>query len=177
MARQYGVSCLEVEKTARMRDYDPEKWGHVWTCPNSRMTVESMEKLVKDSELVIGRKPAVVMADYAQLIQGGKGSRYERMSTIAEDLKRMARETGTVLVVASQVGRKEEDINLHSAKDSGSLENSCQLVLGASRPTENTMRLTVLKQTRRAGVFDIECHYDGDRQTITEMAGETGCGL
>jgi hypothetical protein len=173
IARDQDIETLDVERKVRAGvEFDVEGWGHVYTCPNSKITVEEMEQIIIESELKIGSKPGLVLVDYVGLVSGGAGKRYERMSTIAEDMKRLARVTNTVVCIASQVARKEDrmQIDLHDAKDSGSLENSAQLVIGAWRPTQDTMTLKVLKQTRRAGQFEIECNYDGNRQRITERA-------
>jgi hypothetical protein len=173
IARDTGTETLDVERQVRAgRDFSVEGWDHVFICPNSKLTTDDMEKIIIESELKIGRKPGLVLVDYVGLVSGGGGKRYERMSTIAEDMKRLARITNTVVCIASQVSRKDDriDIGLHDAKDSGSLENSAQLVIGAWRPSIDTMSIKVLKQTRRAGQFTIECNYDGNRQKITERA-------
>ena len=74
------------------------------------------------------------------------------------------------------MGRGEEDDNgtkevgLYDAKDSGSIENSAQLMLGAWRPERDELVLRVLKQTKGRARWDVHCNYDGDRQTITERA-------
>jgi hypothetical protein len=65
--------------------------------------------------------------------------------------------------------KERTEIGLHDAKDSGSIEASAQLVLGAWRPQTDRIMLRILKQTRRAGTHDVECIYDGDRQRIKEL--------
>ena len=175
IARDQAVDALEVEKRVRAGvEFDVSGWGHVYHCPNSKITVEEMEQIIIESELKIGRKPGLVLVDYVGLVSGGSGKRYERMSTIAEDMKRLARATNTVVCIASQVARDKEriEVGLHDAKDTGSCENSAQLVMGAWRPTVDSMVLKVLKQTRRAGQFEILCNYDGNRQRITERSAE-----
>jgi replicative DNA helicase len=131
-----------------------------------------MEEIIERAELKIGQRPRLILVDYVGLMGGGgTGKRYERMSTIAEGLKVLARATDTVVIMASQVRREEGrvEIDLHSAKDSGSVENSAQLVLGAWRPTIDRMCVRILKQTKRAGSVDINCIFDGHRQKIVEL--------
>jgi replicative DNA helicase len=91
-------------------------------------------------------------------------------------MKVLARATGTVVIIASQVKRDPDrvEVDLHDAKDSGSIENSAQLVMGAWRPEVDRMTIKLLKQTKRAGEHKIECHFDGHRQRITELANERG---
>jgi replicative DNA helicase len=165
---------MRVEHQVRAGDkFDVSAWRHVWICPESRMTLEQMETFIMRSELRTQQKPRLVLIDYIGLMgAGGAGKRYERLSTIAEGLKVLAKSTNTVIVVASQIRRPAEgestEVGLHDAKDSGSIECSAQLVISATRPGLNDMKLSILKQTKRAGRKDIMCNFDGDLQLITE---------
>jgi hypothetical protein len=152
-------------------EYAVDQWGHIYVCPLSKVTLETMEDVINKSELYIGSRPGLVLVDYIGLMSGGQGKRYERMSTIAEGLKTMAKTTGTVIVLSSQIHRDKErgtEINLHDAKDSGSIEASAQLVIGATRPDQNSINLKILKCTKSLAGKIIECSFDGDRQTIRE---------
>jgi replicative DNA helicase len=167
------MDTLEVERSTRRGDkYDVSMWDHVFICPKSKVTIEDMEEIIEQSELKIMRRPALVLVDYVGLMAGGTGKRYERLSTIAEGLKTLARSTETVIIMASQIRRDPDrlEIDLHDAKDSGSFENSAQLVMGAWRPSQDRMSIKILKQTKRAGQVTIECAFDGNRQTITELS-------
>jgi KaiC/GvpD/RAD55 family RecA-like ATPase len=173
VSRDIGIDAIDVEREVRKGSrHSVEGWSHVFTCPNSRMTTADMEALIVRSELKIGRRPALVMVDYVGLVSGGSGKRYERLSEIAEELKRLARNTNTVVVIASQVKRDEDriEVSLHDAKDSGSIENSAQLVIGAWRPSIDTMKIKILKQTRMAGQKEIDCQYIGNKQLIREVS-------
>ena len=152
-----------------------DDWKHVFICPKSNVTVEDMEAIISRAELKIGQRPFFVLVDYIGLVSGGAGKRYERLSTIAESLKVLARTTNTVVIMSSQVSRNPEriEIDLHAAKDSGSIENSAQLVIGAWRPAENKIMLKILKNTKRAGQPVVECWFDGHKQTIKECYHET----
>jgi len=173
IARDTGCQTLDVEKKTRAGEaFNVAGWDHVFICPESRVTIERMEEIIERAELKIGERPRLILVDYVGLMGGGSGKRYERMSTIAEGLKVLARVTETVVIMASQVKRDDErlEVRLHDAKDSGSVENSAQLVLGAWRPSQDEMTIKVLKQTKRAGQFEINCIFDGHRQLIREIA-------
>jgi hypothetical protein len=172
IARDTGVETLDVERRTIDGDkFDVRGWDHVFICPESRMTIEKMEEIINRAELKIQAKPRLILVDYVGLMGGGTGKRYERMSTLAEGMKILARTTETVVILASQVRRDSErvEVDLHDAKDSGSVENSAQLVMGAWRPAIDRMTIKLLKQTKRAGQHKIECRFDGHRQTITEL--------
>jgi hypothetical protein len=155
--------------------YDDAKWDHIWTCPQAKMDLDTVEDYIIKSELKIGTKPALVVLDYIGLMGGASGKRYERMSTIAEGCKVLARSTGTVVCVCSQVRRGEDDTDgtpvfLNQAKDSGSIENSAQLVVGAWKPDPDSMTVKILKQTKGTPGTEIDCDFHGPTLTIKERA-------
>jgi replicative DNA helicase len=163
-----AINCdVEQGKT-----FDVSRWGNIYVCPNSKVSVEDMEEIINTSELYIGQRPALVLVDYIGLMSGGQGKRYERMSTIAEGLKVMAKSTNTVVLLSSQIHRDKErkGINLHDAKDSGSIESSAQLVIGAVRTDPGSIDLTVLKCTKSLAGKVIKCTFNGDTQRIREIA-------
>ena len=156
-----------------------EQFPNLFICPESRLTLEQFEAILFKSELKMGGKPLLVLLDYAQLLIGKGQSRYERASSVAEGIKIIAKATQTVIFVASQVDRasaKEGDIGLHSAKDSGSLENSAGLVIGAHRDRDDAglLHLRVLKATKGGAGLEIECNIDGAKSKITERARHAG---
>lgn len=151
---------------------------NLFVCPQSRVSLDQLENIIMRAELKMGERPVLVLVDYVQLIQG-TGNRYEKTSNIAEGLKVLAKATRTIIVVTSQVNRQSgnESIGLHSAKDSGSLENSAGVVIGAERVFDennpddrNHMRLTVLKATKGGGGTQINCSFDGGKMLITERS-------
>lgn len=150
--------------------------SHILVCPESGLSVGEMESLIDRSELKIGRRPAVVFVDYIGLIQGPKArSRYESISESAEQLKVIAKRTHTIIIMASQVHRPSEkkkgiEVNLNDGKDSGSIENSAGLVLGAWRPASDALVIKVLKNTRGRTGTEIQCDFNGAKMKITESA-------
>jgi replicative DNA helicase len=175
IARDQDVPTLEVESRVRDgREFDVSGWGNIYICPDSKVDARKMEDIIERAELKIGKRPALVLIDYIGLMDGPGGKRYERISTVAEEIKRLARATDTVICVASQLRRDPErtEVGLSDGKDSGSIECSAQLVMGAWRPQLDRLTLRILKQTLRAGTHDIQCLYDGNRQRIVEMSNE-----
>ena len=153
--------------------FNTEAWNHIYTCDTAGLTVEQIAEMINKSELKIGRKPEMVVIDYIGLIQGGMGKRYERMSTIAESLKVLAKDMGVILFLASQMHRTEHDEpSLHDAKDSGSIENSSSLVLGAWRPDKTQMNIKILKNTKGYAGDIVECNFSGAKMLIQERFEE-----
>jgi replicative DNA helicase len=178
ISRSTGIDTLEVESRTRQGEvFDVSPWDHVYHCNDSRIDLEKMEDIIDRAELKMGKRPVLVLVDYVGLMAGGGGGkRYERMSTIAEGLKTLARSSETVIIIASQVKRdpEREEVDLHDAKDSGSVENSAQLVMGAWRPSVDRMSIKILKQTKRAGQVTIDCSFNGDKQLIQELSYDAG---
>ena len=79
------------------------------------------------------------MIDYAQLIKCS-GKEYEKVSEIAQQLKEISLNLRIPLIVLSQVSRQEarseSGLTLYSAKGSGEIENSAQILFSLERLKE-----------------------------------------
>jgi hypothetical protein len=156
-------------------DTDP-RLENIHVCTKSRITTDELETIINKSEAKIGTRPALVIVDYAQLVHGRGTSRYERASDVSEKLKVIAKETRTVVVFGSQVQRKAKDesneVFLHDGKESGSIENSSGLVLGAWRDDQDAklLKIKILKNTKGQPGAIIACNFDGETLRITERS-------
>ena len=178
VAAKSRMSASEVERTYASGDYMGKTslnhyFPNLFICDKADLTPEKIEAMIVRSELKLGVKPKVVLVDYVQLIVG-KGDRYERASNTAEAMKRIAKSTGTIIVIASQRSRPKEgdtpEVFLHSGKDSGSLENSSGLVLGVWRDMDDKtcLHMKILKNTKGTSGFQLKCYFNGEQMRITE---------
>lgn len=176
---QMQMGCYAADVEDEYRSHDTAFWkgyrklNHIFTCPESGLTPDEIERLIHRSALKIGQTPAVVCLDYIGLVRAPGKSRYETVSYAAEQMKVIAKRTGTIIVMASQISRpdkteKDIEVKLHDGKDSGALENSAGLVLGMWRPQPDTLTLKILKNTKGMSGKIITCRYDGARMQITE---------
>jgi hypothetical protein len=152
---------------------------NLFVCPESKLTLEDIERYIMRGELKLGERPRLILIDYIQLMQGMGDNRRERVSDIAEGLKVLAKSTRTIIICSSQVQRPTEGnrkIGLHSGKESGSIEASCGLLLGLWRDEEDPtlMHLKVLKSTKGGAGLEVLCNFDGARMTITERSQFAG---
>ena len=181
MANAHQLDCREVEKRFKAGEHlSTSTAGNIFVVDASRISSGKMEEIIsKQAEKKIGARPLVVFVDYIGLMQSQGKSRYERTSVAAEDLKVMAKNTNTIIIAATQVSRPGEDdsasneVNIHSAKDSGSIENSCGLLIGAWRDKScphQTMWIKILKNTKGQSGDCIKCNLDGAKMRITEAA-------
>lgn len=153
-------------------------WPNFLACCSGGLTVAKIEEHVRHAELKLGQPARLVIVDYLQLLSGEGKSRYERYSNIAEGLRRMAVETGTIVIVTSQVGRPanhdevDSEVSLFDAKESGSIENSASLFLGCWRDSKdpNTLKIRVNKCTKGKVGFEISCNFHGATLQITEQS-------
>jgi 5S rRNA maturation endonuclease (ribonuclease M5) len=170
--RKTGAEVYDIYRTEKRLDYSTI--GHVFTCSKSRLTPEEIESLILKSELRIGTRPTLVLVDYIQLVKGSGNSRYEKTSGVAEQLKIVAKNTGTVIIMCSQIGRGKEgpEVFLHDAKDSGSIENSSGVVIGIWRDstTPDELNLRVLKNTKGKSTQIIRCKIEDRTMRIVELS-------
>ena len=117
----------------------------------------------------------IVVVDYVGLVGAtGTRSRYERVSEVAEQLKVMAKETNTVVLATTQVHRKgdqyPDELYIHDAKDSGSIENSAGVLLGVWKDSKDTKQLhiKILKNTKGEAGDIIDCEVDWPSLRIRE---------
>lgn len=132
------------------------KFNNLLVCPRSGLTMEDVDQLIARSSAKFGKVPNVFVLDYIQLIRG-KGSRYDRVSDAAEQAKVLAKKWNCIGVVISQIGRKKkeqgdeseiQEVSLFDGKESGSLENSCGVMLGLWKTSKTEMKCRVLKNTK-----------------------------
>ena len=174
------LPCHEIEMAYRSPCNDSlsetlrAKLRNLFICTEARLTLAKIEEYILRSELKIGEKPKVVLIDYIQLISATGPNRREKMSDIAEGLKALAKATRTIIIVSSQVARNKEnpEPTLHSAKESGSIESSCGLLLGIWRDEKDggLLNVKILKSTKGGAGLTIPCNFNGALMTITERA-------
>ena len=154
-----------------------EMFQNLLVCTRSGLCIGKVSEYVEKAELKMGQKPRLVLLDYIQLISGRGESRYERFSQIAEDARQMANRLGVTVIMTSQIRRKTSEpaeVAIGDAKESGSIENSSSLLLGAWKtegPKGSTQFfIKVLKNSRGPVGLTIETEL-GDGLQITERVG------
>lgn len=183
--RFVGIKCnfsgRQVEEGYKVQDeVGPEAlhrhFGHIAISTESSMTTMDLESTIIRSELKTGVKPKLVLLDYIQLMKGPGKSRYEQRSSVAEELKIVAKTTQTIIILSSQIGRKGQDdspeVHMSDGKESGSIENSSGVVIGVWRDPEDPslMTMRVLKATKGGAGLEVPCTYDLHSLKITQRS-------
>ena len=149
-----GIDTWEIHR--RYREGDTVDWSKGGKMRNLLVSTRSLnmkqvDELISRSSAKLGSVPRVVVIDYIQLVRG-EGSRYERVSEACEESKRLANNWKTQIARKgkSDANTQEEirEVTLFEAKESGSFENSCGVVLGMWKIDREEMRCKVLKNTK-----------------------------
>lgn len=177
-----GLLGIEVEggyQSGNAPTWNRKGLSHFLHCTETRLTPEKVEELIEKAELRLGKRPLLVTIDYIGLMNddSARGERYEQLSNVVEKLRMIAKRTKTVIVIASQVKRRQDadnttPIGLHDAKNTGSIENSASVVIGAWRDENDRqlLNMAVLKASRGGAGVSIKCNFDGAKMQITERA-------
>ncbi|MDQ8200693.1 DnaB-like helicase C-terminal domain-containing protein [Pelagicoccus enzymogenes] len=139
-----GVSFNEMERLMKCgKKYEAPNLDNVFVQKIKNLSVGLIDERVALLESVLGREIHAIAIDYIGLMNRDENasnrassSKYEQMSVVVEAFKSYCGETGKVGILTSQVSRpgdKEKGMfrcpNPFQAKDSGSLENSCQILM------------------------------------------------
>jgi len=147
---------MRYQRNDRVNWRRSQKFSNLLVCPRSGLTMDEIDKIIARSSAKFGKVPNVFVIDYIQLVRG-KGSRYERVSDAAEEAKVLAKKWNCIGIVISQIGRKKkehgdesdiQEVTLFDGKESGSLENSCGVMLGLWKTSKTEMKCRVLKNTK-----------------------------
>jgi len=169
-AMKNGVSVRTVkERMLQGRELLSPDMSNVFIQKIKRCSVEKIRERVDRIEQEIQEFVDVVGIDYVGLM-GGTGSSYERTSSNVEQFKEYISDEGRVGILTSQVTRPADRENgmfecpsPFSAKNSGSIENSCQELIGVWRPGQDRrmMKARCLKYTHDdPPEFDIDLIAD-----------------
>jgi replicative DNA helicase len=186
MAISSGQPSHEIERTyklnRRVSVLDTPK-ENVLTCDTGSLQVWQIEKII-EYQRNIGNDPELIIVDYIGLLADTDAkSRHERLTNLAQGLKRLAKSANVVVVATSQIHRKGNDyaseVTIHDARDSGAIEESGGVVIGVWKdPDDETKRrmfLKVLKATKDGSSEPIPCTFDGPsmriRPEVDDFAG------
>lgn len=118
-----------------------------WDCVINiveRVAINDIIPIIKTIEEIKKQKSKIVLIDYIQLIKVMGVNEYARMSEASQVIKEISLKLNLPIIVLSQVSRaearKEEGLDLYSAKGSGEIENSAQILFALEKikDKENT---------------------------------------
>ena len=117
------------------------------------LTMQDIERRVRSENNV-----QLVLIDHLGLVGGYRGqSTYDRVSSIAREVKELAKRTHTAVILAIQVSREaggdgSRELTLGSARDSGIIEEVMDYLIAMRRPERSTA-LSAMQRIRYRDVL------------------------
>lgn len=161
---EFGIPPWEIEERFAKNDREfiqrSENVSKKWDCVINiieRVDINDISKTIKTIEKLKGKKTKFVMIDYLQLIKVIGMNEYARMSEAAQIIKELSLKLNLPFIVLSQVSRnearKEEGLDLYSAKGSGEIENSAQILFALEKVKKEEMPVSTISM-----IHEIEQH-------------------
>lgn len=121
----------EASAFRKMREAIEAHYSRVWVSDEDGVDIERLKTII-----VAGKEKHGIglwAVDYLGRIHGKGKSFYEKLSSIALEMKTLARQTGVIILVLVQVGRdaSEKGLGLRSARGSGEIEESSDILVTA----------------------------------------------
>ena len=145
------------------------------TCGVSGLKMHQLDEVLDAAEAKIGRPVNVLAIDYLGLLDTSdlEKTLYGQISRAARELKNLAKRRDMSVICLCQVSRAggedgSKPLNVHSARESGAIEESADFLLGLYRPDlagdDNTITVQILKN--RKGQHGVEFSYTFDKKSL-----------
>lgn len=116
-----------------------ESFANVLTVDEDSASLEKIEQYIHQAKTIYGVD--VIVIDYLGRMSQSSQSSYEHVSSLARELKTIAKRQDVIVFYLHQVNRGTEDnsvpITMSSGRDSGQTEEGADVVLGSHRPQIN----------------------------------------
>ena len=120
--------------------------GKLKVFDNFRLNLAEIESIINglDEEYFIETPCKLVIIDYLGYIKTKPGTKYDAMSELTAELKQVAKRTGKVFLVLVQTNREggngSQPTKFSDARDSGTIEENADVLIGAYRPDLATLK-------------------------------------
>ena len=145
--------------------------GGVFLVDKSGLSLNNMQRIVEKTGNI-----GLIVIDYLGLVGSPyTKTQYERISDVAKQLKELAKEANAVVLCIAQTSRVGGDgterISLDSARDSGVIEESADVILGMHRDSQDdkVLHLYVLKSRRGRAGAETRLSFEGETPRIYEL--------
>lgn len=123
------------ERYLRIKELLEHHYRNVWIAEEDGVDIKKLKQLIRKGKEEHGIGLWIV--DYMGRMKGRGMNQHERLSSLARDMKTVARETEALLVVLVQVSRSQSEKGtpgLRSGRGSGEIEESADILITAHRP-------------------------------------------
>ena len=182
-----GISGKDVEdgwndqayREELLKALRPTFGDRVWTFDVPNLKIEELSRLITVAETKVGRKVNVLALDYLGLMDGSDLDKtiYAQVSKLARGMKAFAKTHDLAIIMLCQVQRSTGDdgdtaLTIHSARESGAIEESADFLLGLYRPemkSEKDDKVTIQILKNRKGTTGAWTYdFNGETMRITE---------
>jgi replicative DNA helicase len=169
--RRGALGHDDLEKVmAEVDDYERRE-DHLLV-ENAGLTTATLESILRIARVRFGVRIAYL--DYIQKMSGRGDSEYSRVTTISNDVARIARQTDVNIVAAVQVNREAKDgepPRKRDLGDSGYLEKNAATILSIGR-TEGSTDMKIVIRKSRSGIegFSADFVFDALHSRILEKS-------
>jgi KaiC/GvpD/RAD55 family RecA-like ATPase len=133
-----------------------KSWENMFIVDKSGLSIGKIEAYCNTFKQRYGELGPIII-DYVGLMDGTDD--YKGLSSVARELKNMAKRLGTRVVVLVQLSRKAGDgtveVQLHHLVDSGALEASADIILGMWRSSGDQYRIHTKFVKNRDGIANV----------------------
>lgn len=180
------LSGDEVEQRILAGEHlDTRRFNHIHIYDKCDASIDYISEQIKLMPLKTGVKPRVAVVDYVQLMPANHPAMNttQQVSHNATQLKVLAKKHDIVIIMLSQIGRKEE-ANLGSGKGTSAIEESATVLIGLN-PVEgysDIRSLGVYKNSNGEAFFTENIGWEGryykfscdatHRQIMNDMEAE-----
>jgi len=163
----------------RLNDILNKEYKNVTFCFKSGLTVPDIKAMVLDQEQATGKKIRLLVLDYLECIASPFSDSTASSALIAQQLKDLANETETCVVLLLQTQKVSGDpseplLSMRKIKGASAIEQACSVVITLSRPgfsprsPENDRFMTISTVKDRMGqLMSADCGFDGLTGNIT----------
>lgn len=175
----YSVYKTDPVKEKEIDSTLKEEYKNVNFCFKSGLTVPEIKDIVVDYEKNLGRKLKLIVIDYLECLSSQFSDSTASTALIAQQLKDLANETDTCVLVLLQTQKASGDpseplLSMRKIKGASSIEQACSVVFTISRPgfsaknphDDKFITISAVKN-RMGSLMSVDCGFEGLTGKIT----------
>lgn len=169
----YDIYKNDPEQEDRINRTLKDEYKNVHFCFKSGLTVPTIKDMILDYEKNTGNKLKLIVIDYLECLSSEFSDSTASTAFIAQQLKDLANETETCVIVLLQTQKTSGDpseplLSMRKIKGSSAVEQACSVVFTISRPGFSAKRpeddkfITISTVKDRMGsLMSVDCGFEG----------------
>jgi len=175
----YSIYKTEPQAEAKTDQTLQDQYKNVNFCFKSGLTVPQIKDIVVDYEKNTGKKLKLIVIDYLECLSSQFADATASTALIAQQLKDLANETNTCVLVLLQTQKASGDpseplLSMRKIKGASSIEQACSVIFTISRPgfsaknpqDDKFITISTVKD-RMGSLMSVDCGFEGLTGKIT----------